>query len=191
MSPDRRTDSDSWPGERPRLADDAAFEAVFRKHYEGLCAFANGIVRAPDLAEEIVQDTFAGLWLVRASIRFRTTIRAYLYTAVRNRSLNHTRHATLERKLLSLSASRTVEDLQPGPSPDPELTLEQSETAVRVQRAIGRLTPRCREVITLRWLHGLSHAEIADIMGVSKKAVENNISRGLRSMRESMLPDHY
>jgi RNA polymerase sigma-19 factor, ECF subfamily len=154
-----------------------AFESVFREYHAPLCAFADRIVAAPDVAEEIVQDVFASLWRMRSSLRIRTSLRAYLYTAVRNRSLNHTQRSSTEAPLDAAVTTR----LSAGPGPD-ALT-QAAETAELVASAIASLPPRCREVITLRWVHGLSHSEIAETMGISIKAVENQVTRGLRTLR--------
>lgn len=160
--------------------DDTAFETLFRRYYAGLCAFASEFVNAPDVAEEVVQDVFMNLWRTRGRLRIRTTIRAYLYAAVRNRSLNVRRRA-VEIPFHSAPGATAAIDV----SADPAADLEARERAALVSRAVERLPPRCREVIRLRWGHGLSHAEIAESLGISRKAVERNVTRGLRALRES------
>jgi len=159
--------------------DDAAFEALFRHHYAGLCAFANGIVKAPDIAEEIVQDVFMNLWRTRGRVAVRSSVRAYLFGAVRNRSLN-ARRRPADIPLQSVADS----SLEIGEPIDPVADIEATERATRVSRAVERLPSRCREVIRLRWGHRLSHQEIADSLGISRKAVEASITRGLRALRE-------
>jgi len=166
----------------PRLVglaagDHDAFESLFREYHAALCAFADRIVAAPDVAEEIVQDVFASLWRTRSSLRITTSLRAYLYTAVRNRALNHARRSVTESALDTAAASRAASGREP------DAVAQAGETASLVASAIASLPPRCREVITLRWVHGLSHSEIAQAMGVSPKAVENQITRGLRALR--------
>lgn len=164
---------------RIRTGDATAFESVFRSHYARLCDFANVIVRAPDVAEEVVQDVFANVWQNRSQLSIRSTLRAYLYTAVRNRALNHHRHAARELAL----------DAQPDPpvmQPDPHVALESSEIRARVRQAMQSLPPRNREVLELRWLHELSHKEIAESLGISLKGVENHLARGLSALRERL-----
>jgi len=181
------TESRLVPIADPRLralaaGDPAAFESVFRDHHAALCAYANRIVDAPDVAEEIVQDVFANLWRTHGTLRIRTSLRAYLYTAVRNRALNQARRAGWE------SALDTMAPLPAEPGDGPEDRLDAGETSRRVAAAIAALPPRCREAITLRWIDGLSHAEISEAMGVSRKAVENQITRGLRALRGLLDP---
>jgi RNA polymerase sigma-70 factor (ECF subfamily) len=161
--------------------DELAFESAFRMHYARLCDFANTIVRAPDIAEEVVQDVFANLWHNRSRLRINTSLRAYLYAAVRNRALNHQRRAAPERAL----------DAQPeAPAADPgaHAALESAELRARVREAIRSLPPRNREVLELRWLHGLTHKEIAESLGISLKGVENHLARGLAALRDRLGP---
>jgi DNA-directed RNA polymerase specialized sigma24 family protein len=65
-----------------------AFEAVFRTYAAPLCDLANGYLRESDVAEEVVQDFFAWLWIHRHELSPQHGLRAYLFGAVRNRALN-------------------------------------------------------------------------------------------------------
>jgi RNA polymerase sigma-19 factor, ECF subfamily len=164
---------------RLRNGDHDAFEAVFREHYAGLCSFANRFVAAPDVAEEIVQDVFAGLWKGRVDLRITRSVRAWLYTSVRNHALNHSKRARAEQPL-------HADDARFRTQATPETDLLAGDVAHRVNRALESLPDRCRETMLLRWKHGLSHAEIAQSMGVTIKAVERNLSRGIRALRDRL-----
>jgi RNA polymerase sigma-70 factor (ECF subfamily) len=173
-------------GARIRGGDEGAFERLFRAHYVELCEFANRLVAAPDIAEELVQGVFARLWRDRERLEIRTSIRAYLYTAVRNTALNHLDRGRTERRHLELVRDAGTEAMDP--EPDASSRLEAAETIAEVRRAIRRLPPRCREAVVLRWQHGLRHAEIAEVMGISIKGVENQLTRGMRALREVLGP---
>ena len=166
---------------RIRAGDERAFEVTFRTHYAQLCDFANSIVQAPDVAEEVVQDVFANLWRGRAALQVTATLRAYLYGAVRNRALNHWRRSVVEVPVDSLAEPRA-------PDTDAQAALESGEVRARVLAALESLPPRNREVLVLRWLHGLSHAEIAATLGISRKGVENHLARGLAALRDRLPP---
>jgi RNA polymerase sigma-70 factor (ECF subfamily) len=167
---------------RIRAGDHGAFETVFRTHYARLCDFANSIVRAPDVAEEVVQDVFANIWRQRSSLQITGTLRAYLYGAVRNRALNHSRRSALEVPVHPIDEPRA-------PGSDAQAGLESAEVRALVRAALQSLPPRNREVLELRWLHGLSHADIAAALGISRKGVENHLTRGLAALRDR-LPRH-
>jgi RNA polymerase sigma-70 factor, ECF subfamily len=171
--------------ERIRRGEVEAFESLFREHHAGLCRFAERYVREPALAEELVQDVFFELWRGRAAWELRTTLRAYLFGAVRNRALNHLKRASRTR----LWFAREQRDAEPAdPSASPERVAAESEAAAAVQRAVARLPERARMAVELRWQHGLKHAEIAEVMGISVKGVENQLGRALKALR-GMLGD--
>lgn len=179
MVPGRRGREPGSPDVGP--VDAEAFEALFRRHYAALCSFAASLVAGPDEAEEVVQQVFANLWRTRSGVVIRTSTRAYLYRAVRNLALNRirdTRVIELHRDSGALAAG--------DPAPDPAEAVVARESAEALRAAIASLPPRCREVIRLRWIDGLDHAEIAEALGITRKAVESNITRGLRGLRETL-----
>ncbi len=69
--------------------DSGALKVLFEKYFAALCYFSNKFVRNTDLAEEAVSDIFLNIWLKKGKIEITTSLRAYLYTAVRNQSLNY------------------------------------------------------------------------------------------------------
>lgn len=174
----------AW-AERIRGGDEAAYEALFRAHYAPLCAFANGLLEAPDVAEEVVQDVFVKLWRDRATLAIHTSLRAYLYAAVRNGALNQVARRRTERRAYAESV-REAEARQARFAPPAVELLERAEAADAVSRAVERLPARCRQVVVLRWRHGLRHAEIAETLGISVKGVENHLARGLQALRRDL-----
>jgi RNA polymerase sigma-70 factor (family 1) len=160
--------------------DAAEFEAMFREHYERLCRFAMTVVRSREDAEDVVQQAFVNLWSRRTVLEIRTSTRAYLYRAVRNGALNRVRES---RNVVTLHAE-PLRSPAADPPPDPLTSLDARESADRLHEAMAGLGPRCRDVLRLRWIEGMSHAEIGDALGITRKAVESNITRGLRALRD-------
>jgi RNA polymerase sigma-70 factor (ECF subfamily) len=172
--------------DRVRAGDQDAFEQLFRAHYDELTAFARRYAHDASGAEELVQSLFADLWAERARWEIRSSVRAYLFTAVRNRGLNARRRGLIERDWDDADGRSDTEALQWSP-PAPDVELEHRETTARVVRALGSLPERCRLVMQLRWRDQLSYAEIAEAMGISVKGVEIQLSRGLKALREKLL----
>jgi RNA polymerase sigma-70 factor (ECF subfamily) len=166
------------------MMDEAAFEALFRDHYGRLCAFAMTVVRTREDAEDVVQQVFAHLWGTRETLRIHTSARAFLYRAVRNAALNRIRADRPMVALLDSPSRHPVGD----PAPDPSETVESRESADALNTALEQLGARTREVLRLRWIDGLTHAEIAESLGITRKAVESGITRGLSALR-SLLDD--
>ena len=167
---------------RLRDGDASAFDAIFRAWYAPLVRLAEGMLRDRAVAEEIAQDVMLELWRRRETLAPDGTPQAYLFQATRNRALNHLRHLrVVERGEVNAAAELTMPA-----STDRQLAEEEIDAAVR--QAVSSLTPRCREVFELSRVHGLKYAEIAETLGVSVKAVEAQMGKALRVLRERLAP---
>jgi RNA polymerase sigma-70 factor (ECF subfamily) len=170
---------------RIRSGDVRAFEQLFRAHYEPLCRFAYRYLLDTGLAEDLVQDLFAHLWADRGRLELRGSARAYLFAAVRNRALNVRKRQLVEREWARDEALPDVRRLhRPPPSSDHEM--EGRERDDQLRSAIESLPERCRMAMRLRWQEQMSHAEIATVMGISLKGVENQLARGLDALRQRL-----
>ncbi|HZS60828.1 MAG TPA: RNA polymerase sigma-70 factor [Gemmatimonadaceae bacterium] len=169
----------------PEPLSESTFETVVETYYRPLCVFAESYVRAPDIAEEIVQDVLLWLWRRRHEVR-PTGLVAYVYTAVRNRCLNQVRHQRrVDRWTTSASVDLRIAGVgQPALGPDEAVTRQ--EASDELWRAIGRLPERRREVVILRWLNDLSYAEIAAITGLTIKAVESTLNKAIKMLRRDL-----
>lgn len=169
--------------ERVRRGEDAAFETIFRCYYRPLVAFARGYVRSEAIAEELIQETFLRIWTNRTSWKIDTRIRAYLFAAVRNRCLNHLDHQRVNGRWSARAVGDEAGADLTGRIPTPEEDALAGEVRAAVRAAIESLPERARAVATLRWQGGLSYAEIADAMGITRKGVENQIGRVMKVLR--------
>jgi RNA polymerase sigma-70 factor (ECF subfamily) len=171
---------------RPEPSKQSAFEELFRANYEALCRFAFRFLRDRAAAEDVVQEVFGHLWMAQGSVVIRTSQRAYLYAAVRNRSLNICKHdAVVQAWQLENAGEPSVAPDAPPPADD---ALDLQLVASRLAEAFDRLPPRQAEAMRLRWHDEMSHAEIAEALGVSVKGVEKHLSRGLAALRRELAP---
>ena len=167
---------------RLRQGEHAAFDAIFRQWYEPVVRSANRILHEPGVAEEIAQDVFLELWRRRDQLPDGSSVAGYLVQAARNRALNHLRHLQVQKK-----SQLHVEALhEPAEHADADAHANELEGAMH--EAIAELPPRTREVFLLSRERNLKHSEIAAQLGVSVKAVEANMSRALRQLREKLAP---
>jgi RNA polymerase sigma-70 factor (ECF subfamily) len=175
--------------QRIREGDVGAFEQLFRAHYAALCGFAHRYLRDAAQSEDLVQQLFADLWASHTRLELRGGVRAYLFTAVRNRALNLRKrqltHDAWERE----ESSPDIRELHPSP-PRPDHALEGAERTAQLRHAVESLPERCRLVMQLRWHEQMSYAEIAAVMGISIKGVENQLSRGLIALRQRLGVGH-
>lgn len=143
---------------------------------------ANRVLHDPGVAEELSQDVFLELWRRRESLAPDSSVAGYLMQAVRNRSLNHLRHLQVQQK-----SAVYVEALsEPTEYADADTQAGELQDAVR--SAIDALPPRTREVFLMSRERNLRYSEIAEQLGVTVKAVEANMSRALRQLREKLSP---
>lgn len=163
-----------------RAGDREAFERLFRAWYRRLADHAARMLGNQDAAEDAVQDVFVAVWDKRAGLPEAAKIPAYLYRAVRNRSLNQIRQQK--------TRGRWLETQNPDPSMPAaaETDLQASEIGAKVQEALAELSPRCREVFLLSRDDGLTYPQIADTLGISIKTVETLMGRALKSLRSQL-----
>lgn len=160
---------------RIRSGDRAAVEALFRALHPDLVRYGRSLA-TPDEAEDAVQDAFVTLWRRRADLDPTQSVRALLFTAVRNKLLNRSRDAARRRDLLDIMDA-------PDRPPLPDATTEAGLLAGHVRAGLAGLPDRQREAFGLSRFDGLAYAEIADVMGCSVKTVENHVGRALRALR--------
>jgi len=161
--------------ERLRQGDEAAFESLFRAFAPGLCAFVARYVDSRAVAEEIVQDLFLTIWRRRADLVVEQSVATYLFTAARNRAVNHLRRERVARRWEGSIVGRIE---SPGRSGEAEL-LEMLD----LQDGIDRLPARCRLIFTLSRQQGMTYAQIAESLDLSVKTVEVQMGRALRALR--------
>lgn len=172
---------------RVRAGDPAALEAIFHAFVLPLCAFAYRYVGSRDTAAELVQDVFERIWRGRERWVIEGSLRAYLYRATRNRVLDYAKHQRIERRWAERSLGERAA-VEPRVSSPAERTLESEELAAALERALDDLPERRRLVFLLRWREEKSYKEIARLMGVSVKTVENQMTRAIRTLRERLGP---
>jgi len=175
---------DPWSPAFARICrgDSGAFDELYLALYPSLVLFAAQYVNARAIAEEVVQDTFLALWDRRADIGIRTTVREYLFGAVRNRALKVLRHdRVVEAATTRLGIDAVAGVAQPQALPDARVA--DAELHDALERALNAMPPERRQVLTLRWREEMSYPEIAAILGISEAAAKQHGSRAQRALR--------
>lgn len=161
------------------------FSALFRAMYPELCNFVVQYVTSRAIAEELVQDLFLRLWeRGEQDPGALPTGRTYLYRAARNRALDHLKH---ERVVERTARTCPLPDDLFAPPADAELGAP--KLAAAIDAAIQELPPRTRRVFVLTKGNGLTYAQVAEVMEISVKTVEGQMSRAFRILR-SQLQDY-
>lgn len=178
------TDSQAQILEAIGRGDKQVFEQVFRAWYVRLCLYAETIVRDRDLAEDLVQNVFCGLWERRQELQIRESMKNYLYRSVYNAALNSLRHEKVKRVFLAfiekhgIKEENNIEDL---------MNKENQDRMVKeLNRVIGRLPEQCREIFMLSRFDGRKSSEIALALNISVRTVETQLYRAMKHLREEL-----
>lgn len=166
------------------LRDASYFESVFRTHYQAMLAYARRYIEDADQADEIVQEVFAQLWEKRMTITIDTSIKAYLFRAVRNHALNLIKHQKVR------AAHRAyVETHQTDAQIDDSDSMVGTDIRESILAGIASLPPQCAKVFRMNRLEGFKYREIAEQLGISPKTVEAQMAKAMKRMRV-FLKDH-
>lgn len=153
---------------------------VFRHYYKHLCSHAVRYVYSQTYAEDIVSEIFAEFWQKKHFRNIQTTFRAYLYRAVRNRSLNFIRKE-FGRPIMvqpdEVLCSRSI-------LADEQMIYEHFYQ--KVQGSIEALPPKCKKIFLMSRYEGKSLREIARSQKILIRTVETHISKALKLMREAL-----
>ena len=156
------------------------FQQELLPHEPALRAYLRS--RFPGLTDpsDIVQESYARLLRAHATQEIRCP-RALLFTTARNIALDFLRHQRvlpMQPVTDSIGQSVVMEDASAH-----ELIDRRREQEV-LSEALRALPERCREVVLLRYLHGLAYKEIAVRLGISPETVKVHLAKGLRRCTE-------
>jgi RNA polymerase sigma-70 factor (ECF subfamily) len=140
-----------------------------------LFAFARTLVKTKETAEEVVSDVFIRIWERREDLDKIENLKVYLYVSTRNTAYNY-----LEKQ--KRTATNSIEDYQADFTSvyfDPEQLLITADMLALIQKAIDQLPPKCKIIFKLIKEDGLKYRDVAEILDISVKTVENQLAIAL------------
>jgi len=172
-----------------RAGDERAFEAMFLCYYQPLVVFAAHFVGDSDEAEDVVQAVFERILERQATWVVHGSLKTYLYSSVRNAALTRLRARSVRRRTEPQLLARIAPDGSATPRRQwADAVQADAELGEALQRAIERLPGRARQAFELRFVHGLSYAEVAAVMEISPHTVNVHITRALALLRTHLAP---
>lgn len=168
-------------GEKENVCEQKVFNELFKKLSEDLYRFLFYKFGPANNPRDMVQEAFSALWQNCHKVTI-TTAKSYLFTVANNKMLND-----LDRKKTALSyqnENSLVKDHTNRESP--EFVIEEKEYMNRLQKALDELTEDQRVTFMMNRVEGKKHKEIAEILGISRKAVEKRIYKALDVLREKL-----
>lgn len=177
---------------RYQQGDRAAFAQLVRRHQTHLFNFALRQVRVPQVAEDVVQESFVRVVQNAADFKHEARFTTWVYTITRNLCIDQLRKRAL-RKHPSLDESRGEDGDGPTlgeQTADPRASVEREATGTelkeRIARAVDKLPDEQREVFLLRETSNLPFKEIAEITGVPENTVKSRMRYALERLQEAL-----
>lgn len=162
--------------------DDTAFNLLYKNFFKALVSYAIQFVDENKVAEDIVQDLFSTIWEKKMHFESTVFLRAFLYNAVRNASLDYLKHKNIEDNYLQEMA-QTHQQYKIGD--DGEEHFFSEEIYRQLFCTIDNLPKRCREVFIM-YMDGKKNQEIAETLQISLETVKTQKKRAMATLREKM-----
>ncbi len=175
------TSAELYTGLATRLAadDPSALRELFDETHEALLRFGQRFLDVAS-AHDAVQEAFVRVWERRHTLAVDQSVRALLFTTVRNLAFNAKRDAGTRERLLAQHGTDRLAGHQPV---RPDVFVQEQELSAQLQQCIDALPERQREALMLSRFSGLRHDEIARVMGISERTVNNHLVRALDALR--------
>jgi RNA polymerase sigma-70 factor (ECF subfamily) len=163
---------------RIRDGNRAAFETFFRRHHAALFRYLTRRGCPGDVAEDIIQNAFVYIWRRRDTINPDKSLRGYLFTIGYSRLLNHGRDTA------KFDYGAELDRKHSGSAPD--AAAEHQLLQEHLQVAIDALPERRRAVFELCFMEDLTYREAAEVLGITRKTVENHMRLALKDVRAAL-----
>jgi len=166
--------------------DEVAFKELYYVHYKELFRFAKTFLQRKEIVEEALQDVFTKIWINRSGLYNIQNIRVYLFKSVKNKCLDYLEkenllnHFELDEVKVNIGhLSRTPEDI-----------LVSAEMLAHINETLQALPTKCKIIFQLVKEENLRYKEVADILDISLKTVENQIGIALKKISHAINLHH-
>jgi RNA polymerase sigma factor (sigma-70 family) len=150
-----------------------------------LTQFLRRSLRNKEDVDDVCQDVYA-LVCEAAQKKPPYPVKPFVFTVARNLLINRVRHD----QIVSIEAVADLDALGIAvDEPGPDRSVMARQDLHRLQLALDRLAPRCRQAVVLRKIEDLSYREIAQRMGISEDTVSEYLSSGMFALADVLNSD--
>ncbi len=165
-----------------RHALEAQFDRILSEYGAALSRLAFTYEAVASVREELVQEITLAIWQALAHFRGECSERTFVYRIAHNRGLSH----VWKRRPSHQPLEEVEESEQPiDPRPHPEEQASRSDQRGRLMSAIQSLPVIHRQMIVLM-LEGLSHAQMAEVMGITENNVAVRLNRARKTLKDAL-----
>ena len=168
--------------------DHKAFEELFEAYRPVLISYARLFLNG-ECAEDVVQDVFFSLWKHRENLNGEGSVQGYLLKSTYNAAMNCLAKRGRDSDYRSWYQRKIEEMAAEAYNPESNEIIAKiysKDLRARIDGAILRLPPKCREAFCLSYVDGLSNKQIAKRLGISVSTVENHLYSALKKLREML-----
>lgn len=163
-----------------KKGDKLAFAALFHKYSRFLKLEAYYRLRDTELAEEVVNDVFYNVWMMRLDIHIKFSFKQYLFRSVKNKCVCRKRSMKSHKNVMN-HVKEIETDIDHGFDPG---IMENKELGQQIIDAIAHIAnPKSKRAFELQFIHNKSPKEIAELMNLDPANVRQMISRALKIVR--------
>ena len=162
-----------------------AHKELYNRFAPGVIAFAAQNVKDFQFAEEIVSDVFIRVWVRRPTLDQIGNLKVYIYVSVRNFSNNYLKSKKTKLKVLHLNSIEN--SMVASECFQPQHIVHAKMLRQRILMSITQLPPRCAEILRMAKEDGLKIHEIAEILKISPRIVENQLTISFKKMAEALI----
>ena len=167
----------------------ALFVEAYETYKEPFIKFANSFVRDYAVAENLFADSFMDYWVRRDTLPIDCNVAAYILTTLRHKSLNYLRNELTHHKISDSMSQTLKRELEFRVNSLENFTVQSlftDEIRSIVSDVLSRMPEQTRTIFELSRFSNKMNSEIAQIMGMSVKAVEYHITKVLKVLRISL-----
>lgn len=161
--------------------DHAAFTEIYNRYSVLMFYKVNQMLRDEEVSKDLVQDLFVGLWDKPVLIQENSNLAGYLYIGSRNSVLKFIQRNKLKNDYIASLAAYATEV-----SMETIHDIDERELKLIVQREIDQLPAKMKVIFEMSRKDNLSHAEIADKLGLSDQTVKKQVNNALKILRTKL-----
>lgn len=183
--------------DRFKNGDQSAFDEMVARYWDRIYSMVNQLLRNTQDAEEVTQDAFIRAHRGLSNFRGDSAFSTWLYQIATNLARNRYWYWWRRKRDKSVSFDQpigpdnatTLADIIPAEVETPNDITVTQEFVDKIAEGMDKLTPKHREILTLRNIRNLSYEEIAQILGLSVGTVKSRIARARESLRAKLGDD--
>ena len=157
-----------------------AFRQLYNRYGSKIHRFALNYLKSEYDAEELVQDVFLKLWDKRNFLDSSGNIKSYIYKVAVNSIYDFIRHKNIEQAFHEFSMGKTEE------SDDTWEEVVYNDMLAQIEQLMKQMPEQRRKIFKMSKEYGLSNAEIAKSLSLSKRTVENQLYRARTFLKDNL-----